>query len=153
MRTMLYAWLIACSLLLNHAITVADEPRHRKAAEEFLLATQAEKHMQEAANQLLESVLRQNPQLAPHGNVLQKFVHKYVSWESVKEDVITIYAKEFTEKELKQLTAFYQTPVGKKAVEKLPQLTTAGTQLGIARLRANQAELQRMIEAEKGEAK
>jgi len=41
-------------------------------------------------------------------------------WESVKEDMISVYTQEFTEQELKKLTAFYQTPVGKKASEKCP---------------------------------
>jgi hypothetical protein len=153
MRTMLSACLIAYALVLHHTVAVTDEPRHRKAAEELLLVMQTEKTLQEAAQELLASVLRQDPQLAQHGDVLQKFVHKHVSWASVKEDMITIYAQEFTEKELKQLTAFYQTPVGQKAVEKLPELTMAGTELGITRLRAHQAELRQMIDAEKGKSK
>ena len=68
---------------------------------------------------------------------------------SLQEELLTIYTAEFTEEELKQIVAFYQTPVGKKAIEKLPQLTAKAGQRGVARVQAHQAELQQMIEEEK----
>ncbi len=39
---------------------------------------------------------------------------KYMNWASLKDDMVKIYMAEFTAPELKELTAFYQTPVGKK---------------------------------------
>jgi len=54
------------------------------------------------------------------GCELQRFLTKYVNWASVKEDTITAYTQEFTEPELKKLTEFYKTPLGKKASEKMP---------------------------------
>jgi hypothetical protein len=140
-------------LALPYAVCLADDASHRKAAEELLTVTNAENNLQEIAEQLIDSLLQQNPQLAPHRDVLQTFMTKYLGWESLKEDMITIYAKEFTEDELKELTAFYHTPVGKKAIEKLPQLVHTGAQLGITRIQANRAELLRILEEADGKSK
>src|SRR5215831_16947373 len=77
--------------------------------------------------------------------VLQRFLTTYVNWESVKEETITAYTREFTEPELKQLTEFYQTPLGKKASEKMPQLALIAGQLGLRQAQAHQTELRQML--------
>ena len=72
-----------------------------------------------------------------------------VNWESVKEDTITAYTHEFTEPELKKLTEFYKTPVGKKASEKMPQLAFIAGQIGLRQAQVHQTELLQMLEAQK----
>jgi uncharacterized protein len=42
---------------------------------------------------------------------------------SVMEDAPPIYARHFTAAELRELVAFYQTPIGKKSIAILPQVT------------------------------
>ena len=85
----------------------------------------------------------------PQREILQRFLTKYLNWESVKEDAITAYTHEFTEPELKKLTEFYRTPVGKKASEKMPQLALIAGQLGLKKAQAHQAELRQMLEDQK----
>lgn len=41
-----------------------------------------------------------------------------------------IYTRYFTADEMRAITAFYQTPAGKKSIKVLPQLTVEGMQLG-----------------------
>jgi len=135
-------------LVLPHAVCLADNASHRQAAETFLTVIKIEQDIQESANRLVESLLRQNPQLAPHNAVVKTFITKHMNWPILKEDMINLYVQAFTEDELKQLTKFYRSPIGQKAADKLPQLADAGTQLGITRLRANREELDRMIGAE-----
>ena len=146
MRTMWYACLITIALGVSPVIAVGDEQSHRKAAENLLLVMEVDKSLPKIAEQVMENQLQQNPQLAPQREVLQRFLTKYVNWESVKEDTITAYAQEFTEPELKKLTEFYKTPVGKKANEKMPQLAFIAGQLGLKKAQANQAELRQMLE-------
>ena len=150
MRMRLYVCLltIACGLL--PAVCWADDASHRKAAEGLLITIEAEKTMQDHAERLLETLLKQNPQLMSQRDAVKTFITKYLHWPSLKEDVITLYAQEFTEAELKQLTAFYRTPVGHKSLAAMPKLAMAGTQLGITRLQAHREELQRMLEADPG---
>jgi uncharacterized protein len=145
---MLSCSLIIMAVVLTHAVAGGDEKSHRKAAENLLIVTNVDKSLPKIVEQVLASQLQQNPQLTPYRDVMQRFLNKYMHWESLKEDVMTAYTQEFTEPELKQLTAFYKTPLGQKAVEKMPKLLFIGGQIGMRRVQANEAELRQMIEAE-----
>jgi hypothetical protein len=150
MRMMLYGCLIIIALGLQPFIAMGGEQSHRKAAETLLSVMEVDKSPPKLVAQVLESQLQQNPQLVPHREAMQRFLTKYLNWESVKEDTITAYTQEFTEPELKQLAEFYKTPLGKKANENMPKLAFVAGQIGLKRAQEHQAELQQMIEAERG---
>ena len=145
MRILLGYCLITVALGLSPIIALGDEQSHRKAAENLLLVMEVDKSLPKIADQVVENQMQQNPQLAAQREVLQRFLTKYVHWESVKEDTITAYTQEFTEPELKKLTEFYKPPLGKKASEKMPQLTFLAGQIGLKQAQANQAELRQML--------
>ena len=149
MRRLLCSCLITVALGLSPVVALGDAQSHRKAAENLLIVMEVDKSLPQIANQVVENQLQQNPQLAPQRDILQKFLTQYVNWESVKEDTITAYTQEFTEPELKKLTEFYKTPIGKKANEKMPQLTFIAGQLGLKKAQAHQAELRQMLEDQK----
>jgi hypothetical protein len=138
--------LITVALGLSPIVALGDAQSHRKAAENLLLVMEVEKSLPKIAEQVVENQMQQNPQLAAQREVLQRFLTKYVNWESVKEDTITAYTREFTEPELKKLTEFYKTPVGKKASEKMPQLAFLAGQLGLRQAQAHQTELRQMLD-------
>jgi hypothetical protein len=146
---LLYSCLITVALVLSPVVALGDEQSHRKAAENLLIVMEVDKSLPKIAEQVVETQLQQNPQLAPQRDIMQRFLNKYVNWESVKEDTITAYTHEFTEPELKKLTEFYKTPVGKKASEKMPQLAFLAGQLGLKQAQAHQAELRQMMEEQK----
>jgi uncharacterized protein len=146
MRMLLGYCLITVTLGLYPVVALGDAQSHRKAAENLLIVMEVDKSLPQIANQVVENQLQQNPQLAPQREVLQRFLTKYVNWESVKEDTITAYTQEFTEPELKKLAEFYKTPLGKKANEKMPQLVFISGQIGLKKAQGNQAELRQMIE-------
>ncbi|HEY5869831.1 MAG TPA: DUF2059 domain-containing protein [Candidatus Tectomicrobia bacterium] len=145
MRMFLSSCLITVALGLSPVVALGDAQSHRKAAETLLIVMEVDKSLPQIAAQVVETQLQQNPQLAPQREVLQRFLSKYLHWESVKEETITAYTHEFTEAELKKLTEFYKTPVGKKASEKLPELAFIAGQLGLKKAQANQAELRQML--------
>jgi len=149
MRTMRYCSLIIMAVVLTHAVAVGDDKSHRKAAENLLIVMDVPKSLPNLAEQVLEGQLKQNPQLMPYRDVMQRFLNKYLNWENLKEEVVTVYMQEFTEKELKQLTEFYKTPVGQKASEKMPRLAFAAGQIGLKRAQEHESELRQMMEAEK----
>ena len=146
MRMILYSCVLTIALVCHPFVSVGDEQSHRKAAANLLLVMEVDKSMPKLADQLVENQMQQNPQLAAQREVFQQFFQKYLNWESVKEDTITAYTHEFTEPELKKLTEFYKTPVGKKANEKMPKLAFIGGQIGLKKAQENQAELRQMIE-------
>ena len=127
-------------------VALGDAHSHRKAAETLLIAMEVEKSLPQMTAQVVEIQVQQNPQLASQREVLQRFLTKHMHWASVKEDTITAYTQEFTEPELKKLTEFYKTPVGKKASEKLPKLAFISGQIGLKKAQAHQAELRQMLE-------
>ena len=145
MRMLLGYCLITVTLGLSPCLAVGDEHSHRKAAENLLLAMEVDKSLPKVVEQVVDNQVQHNPQLAPQRDVLQRFLTTYVNWESVKEETITAYTHEFTEPELKKLTEFYKTPVGKKASEKMPQLAFIAGQIGLKQAQAHQTELQQML--------
>jgi hypothetical protein len=141
--------LLTVALGLSPVVALGDVQSHRKAAENLLIVMEVDKSLPKVVEQVVETQMQQNPQLAAQRDVLQRFLTKYVSWESVKEDTITAYTQEFTEPELKKLTEFYKIPLGKKASEKMPQLAFIAGQLGLRQAEAHQAELRQMLEDQK----
>src|SRR5262245_55363262 len=145
MRMLLYACLITVALMFSPCVALGDEHSPRTAAENLLMVMDVDKSLQPLADQVLEKQLQHNPQLDPQREVLQRFLTKYLSWASVRQETITAYTQAFTEPELKQLTEFYATLLGKKASEKMPQLAFLAGQLGLRQAQAHQAELRQML--------
>jgi hypothetical protein len=141
----LYSCLITGALALSPVVALGDVHSHRKAAETLLLAMEVDKSLPQMTAQVVDIQIQQNPQLASQREVLQRFLTKHMSWDSVKEDTITAYTQEFTEPELKKLTEFYKTPVGKKASEKWPKLAFISGQIGLKKAQEHQAELRQML--------
>ena len=104
MSIRLYSCLITVAVLCYPSVTLGDAQSHRKAAEALLLAMEVDQSLPQMTAQVVEMQVQQNPQLASQREVLQRFLSKYLNWESVKEDTITAYTQEFTDPELKKLT-------------------------------------------------
>lgn len=80
-------------------------------------------------------------------DVMNQFTTKYISWEGIKDQLAAAYAQEFTEKDLKELAAFYLSPLGKKLGEKQPAIMAKSALLGQQAMQGHQAELTQMMEA------
>lgn len=139
--------IVIAALMLPLSNLSADEVSHKAAAEGLLNSMNMEKLLTESVDQMLVVQIQQNPQLAEVQPQMRDFLIKHMSWASLKDDMISIYTAEFTEDELKELTAFYQTPVGKKAIEKMPAMMAKGAELGQKRVQDNLPELQAAIQA------
>ena len=133
--------------LLHPNLARADEASHRQAAESLLGLMGMESLLSQSIDQMLDMQVKQNPQIAPYQQEMKSFLGKYMSWPSLKEDMVKIYMTEFTEPELKELTAFYTTPLGKKTVQKMPALMQKGAEMGQKRVQEHLPELQAAIQA------
>lgn len=121
---------------------------HYKAAEQTLTILDTPNLLKQSIDQMVAIQVQQNPTMAPYEGALREFLSKYMSWESLKPDLIKLYMEEFSEAELNEINKFYQTPAGKKMVTKLPTLMAKGAQLGAGRMQAHMPELQATIEAQ-----
>ncbi|HEU0054942.1 MAG TPA: DUF2059 domain-containing protein [Longimicrobium sp.] len=122
-------------------------PAHRAAALEMLDAMQIQQNIDSSIETMLRLQTEANPQLAQFGGVMRDFLRKYMTWESLKDEYALIYARAFSEPELRELTAFYRSPIGRKMATSLPQLMNEGAELGQRRVMEHMPELQQAIMA------
>ncbi|MEO5722623.1 MAG: DUF2059 domain-containing protein [Chthoniobacterales bacterium] len=139
--------LLALSLLTLPPAARADEASHRKAAESLLGLVGMEALLNKSVDQMLQMQVSQNPAIAPYQAEMKTFLNKYMSWPSMKDDMIKAYTASFTEPELKELAAFYQTPVGTKTIETMPALMAKGAEMAQKRVQEHLPELQAAIAA------
>ena len=144
---------LAAGIIILQGIPVrADEASHRQATETLLGAMQMETLLTQSIDQMLQVQVQQNPAIAPFQTEMKAFFGKYMSWAVLKDDMTKIYMAEFTEPEMKELIAFYQTPVGKKTVQRMPALMAKGAEMGQRRVQEHLPELQAAIAAKAGPA-
>ena len=143
--------------LLLSSTVVADEASHRAAAEGFLKLANAQgmtapvysqteqlltaRFAQMGGSMQYESILRDYRQRA------RALLDEQLSWEAIRDELLTLYLPVFTEQEFNELSAFYQSPAGSKLLQHLPELT--GASMAITRERVEQIiapQLERLIE-------
>jgi len=123
----------------------ADSASHRHAVEKLLELI----HMQEKIDASVETVvnlqLQQEPAMREHVDLLRSFLEKQIGWNGMREELITMYQQAFTEEELNAMNSFYGSPVGRKMIQRLPDLIQQRDQLAMQRLREHIGELQQEI--------
>lgn len=128
--------------------TFATADNRSRAAEDLLNVMKTAALLEKSIDQMLQVQIQQQPELEPYKETMLKFLNKYMSYENLKNDLIKLYSEAFNEDELTEIAAFYQTPVGQKAVQKMPELLSKCSQLGAAKVQQNIGELKEMIEKE-----
>ena len=73
--------------------------------------------------------------------IYRKWFFEDIDHDSIRDRTVAIYADAFTIDELNGLIDFYKSPLGKKTLKKLPELTQLGVQLGMDETNAKQQEL------------
>ncbi len=134
---------LLCALLPARAQQV--DPSHREAALDLLEATDARGTFEKSLDQLLEGGFGGAGMGLMFGEIMREFVAKYMSWESIREDMAATYTDLFTEEEIRELTAFYRTPLGRKVAELTPEVAKRGMEIARERMEAHGTELQEMI--------
>lgn len=75
----------------------------------------------------------------------QRFFAENFSWDATKPQIVKLFTDAFTEEELHELVAFYETPTGQKAFARLPILTQQSAALAMIGVRAKMPDLQKRI--------
>lgn len=99
-------------------------------------------------DKMLEIQISQEPAIAPYKETLTRFFRKYMSFESLKEDLIDMYGEAFTTGELIEMTLFYETPTGQKALSQTPVIMGKSAELGQRRIQEHIEDLKAMISTE-----
>ena len=106
------ALLSAC--WLYQPVAWADDASHRQEVETLFRLTQMEQKVNDSVDNLLALQIRQNPELAQHKRIVRDFLERYIGWQALRPELVNMYQSAFSEAELKQMNAFYITPVGQK---------------------------------------
>ncbi|GHC59445.1 DUF2059 domain-containing protein [Roseibacillus persicicus] len=104
-----------------------------------------------AMEPMLQPMIQQlglNPeQVAELNEIFTSWWEEDVDQEAVIEKFKNVYAETFTAEELTELELFYQTPLGKKMLHLMPELTQKGMQIGMEAAQAKQPELMAKMKA------
>ena len=120
---------------------------HRRAAERLLEVSGAERMFAGQADALLRQQLAAQPQLAPFEDVLRDFYRKHLDYATLKPDLVRLYVETFSEKDLDDMIAFYQTDLGRRMLAKLPEVQAKSIALSQQRLQAALPELMSAVRA------
>lgn len=142
------ALLVCASARAADSATPQLDPAAQKAAVQLLDTLHMDQLLQQMITTQVDAEINANPQMKPYRQVLVDFMNKYLGYSEMKDDLVSVYAGAFTESELKQLVSFYKSPVGQKALTKMPELVARGAQIGQARVQSHLDELRQDISDE-----
>lgn len=130
----------------------ADTASHRQAADDILSLISGPEMFRAGFETFLGPMLenmRQNgvpeAQLKEIEAAFKDWLDKDIKWDELKPRMVDIYVQEFTEAELKEILVFYKSPVGAKALKRLPALMAEGGKVGQEYAKTKEAALEARI--------
>jgi hypothetical protein len=127
------------------SVLSADSASHREAAEKLLELIDMQEKIDASVETMVNLQLQQEPALREHVELLRDFLEKQIGWTGMREELVLMYQQSFTEDELNAMNSFYGSPVGRKMIQRLPDLIRQRDQLAMQRLREHIGELQQEI--------
>lgn len=122
--------MVFCLLAFASFDARAEEKASRESVERLMELTEVSKMMdaiQAQAGGMFESFAEQlkisekeRPAFDSYKQKLVILMSEEVSWEKMKEPILEIYMKHFTEAEVKGLIEFYSSELGQSMIRKMP---------------------------------
>jgi uncharacterized protein len=123
----------------------AQTPATTKAAADLMQVMHVDKALHDQIAAAFDLQVKNNPSMAPMRPAMMQFFDKYLTWDAIGPQITQVYAETFTESELKQMVAFYNTPTGQKVATQLPAIEAKLQQIGLQAVQQHQGELTDMI--------
>nr|WP_298138288.1 DUF2059 domain-containing protein [uncultured Pseudomonas sp.] len=150
-----FTGLCAAALLSCSVPVLADSNSHAADAERFLQLAHADKLVvpvyaqvqQMFAQRFAESHAPKNKQalLESYQAKANIALDNAVGWDKIKPDMVKLYTSNFSEAELKELIAFYESPLGQKVLLKVPALTAQSARLTQSKLEQAVPEVNKLL--------
>jgi hypothetical protein len=140
--------ILSLSLVIATAwatVLSADPTSHRQAAEKLLELIDMQEKIDASVETVVTLQLQQEPALREHVELLRAFLEKQIGWNGMHDELITMYQQTFTEEELNAMNSFYSSSVGRKLIQRLPDLIQQRDRLAMQRLQEHLGELQQEI--------
>ncbi|WP_437884009.1 DUF2059 domain-containing protein [Pseudomonas sp. LRF_L74] len=149
--------LLFCSILLVASSPVfADAASHDADAKKFLQLTRADKLAVPVYAQVQQMFAQRFAEAkAPESKkaLLESYqakanavLDRAIGWDKLEPDMVKLYTTNFSEAELKELLAFYQSPVGRKVLERMPQLAARSVELSQKHLQSAVPEVNKLLQ-------
>jgi hypothetical protein len=137
----------SAALIATPAGSTAPTESHKAAAMDLLVAMRLPATIPETAAAMIEAEVNRNPGLAPYKDIMVQWLTKYMTWEAMAPDLTRLYVATYSEGEMKELAAFYRSPVGQKSLAKMPELMQATAMIGARLSQPHSEELQKAMAA------
>ena len=132
-------------LLCAGTLCPANQASHHKAVEELFNQIDMPGTLNQTVIQITVTLTSAAAEDGDYGDAVNAYVRKYVGWDAMKDELISLYMNTFTEKEIWDLVAFYNTPAGRKLLEKSPAIGQAVAASVHQRLVEHSPELKQMM--------
>ena len=147
--------LLGCAVILPRALaaqdTTATHPpisaSHMAAARELIEAVHMTDAAAAGAQVTMDQQIRLNPEMAPFRATMLEWAASVFGSEEARVAFARMYADIFTEDEIRQLVAFYRTPLGQKLAASQAPLALRAAELGRNLATAHQDDLIRRLQA------
>lgn len=154
--------LIAAALvvLATPGLAHADEASKKAKVEQILVIT----HSDKTFNMMVENGMKQGEQAAmslfgdpsqmsaKDKEILANFESKMLAtfkaesgWETMKPELVALYAKTYTEEEIDSILAFYKSPAGQAMIEKTPEIIAQSSAIAQGHFQTMQPKLQALF--------
>jgi hypothetical protein len=149
MRSLRIALPLALTLVVaSHPVLAQDtSATHREAVKQLMAVTHLREVTEKSMDAVLKSQMEQMPQLRPYEDVMRSFLKEQMDWNTLEPEYARLYLEVFTEKETRDITAFYQTPLGQTMLTKMPVLMAKSSELAQRRLQAGMPVLMQRLQA------
>ncbi len=142
--------LLLCLALVP--LAQADEASHRALATQFIDANDVPRSLRKAFLSLINPMVdgmkqRGMPEAAmtEMKAAITSWYDEEVKWDDLRPKFVEVYMKEFTEQELKEMVAFYESPTGKKTLATMPALMEQSNVIMQSYVQGKQASLNAKI--------
>ena len=117
----------------------------QQAARDLLETMNTQQTFQASMDAMLDMQMDQNPAAAQLEPIMREFFAEYLAWDKIQPDYVALYTDLYTEDELKGIIEFYQTDVGQKMVEVMPEMAVRSQQIAQEHIQEHAGELQQKI--------
>lgn len=144
-------------LLVLAPVVHAGDASHRASAERFLKLANADEMTAPVYLQVSRMLTTQFSQMGgsmQYESILRKYQQRaraelddILAWEVMRDELIDLYLPLFSEQEFEQLADFYESDVGRKLMQHLPDLTRDSMAISRARVEDKVGpQMQKLIE-------
>jgi len=139
---------VACLPLLLVLLGAAPQPKqvspHEKAARELFEISGGDVLVRKGTQRTWEQ-LRKIWDIAEDDEVFRAWHRKYFDTASLEAEIVDLYMRRFSEKEIREIVAFYKTPAGRKMAASMPDLLEEASAIAERKAEEHYPDLQEMI--------